>query len=306
MKFYGIQNEVKAYINRLQDENGIFVSVNDIKTINDRVESLKRSGVWSRFSLGFNDVDGDAYLTRAGVTNPLGRCEILWFTRGVKALGLWNNMLCWPMRNYQNAGTGATVHSLGGIGIFNGTTVNSPTWGTNGITFTNANTQYMTTPYNTVLNNFSFIGTFAASNTSLTRMIAGQTAFLGSRAWELFVATTTNSLTQFSIESTRTSPDFLFNVNITLNTPLYVATTRAPTLLTQIHNGTQSTNAAAVYSNLNTSQLVIGGSSYGTRNNAFDGIMYSANYFNTDLTYSQHERLRDLFKNTLGNGLGLP
>ena len=135
MKYYGIQNEVKAYINRLQDENGIFVSTTTIKTINDRVESLKRSGVWSRFSLGFNDTDGDAYLTRAGVTDPLGRCEVLWFTRGMKALNLWSNMIAWTMRSYQNIGTASTVYSIGGLGVFNGTMINAPTWGINGINF---------------------------------------------------------------------------------------------------------------------------------------------------------------------------
>jgi hypothetical protein len=144
MKFYGIQNEVKAYINRLQDENGIFVSTATVKTINDRVESLKRSGDWSRFSLGFNDADGDAYLARAGVTNPLGRCEVLWFTRGVKALDLWRSMACWPLRNYQNIGTGATVYSLGGLGTFNGTAINSPTWSNIGFTFFNQ-AQYIST-----------------------------------------------------------------------------------------------------------------------------------------------------------------
>jgi len=140
MKYYGIQNEVKAYINRLQAENGISVSPSTVKTINDRVESLKRSGVWSRFSLGFNDTDGDAYLTRAGVTDPLGRCEVLWFTRGMKALNLWSNMVCWSLRNYQNIGTGSTVYSLGGLGTYNGTIANGPTWGANSITFPNTST----------------------------------------------------------------------------------------------------------------------------------------------------------------------
>ena len=144
MKYYGIQNEVKAYINRLQIENGISVSPSTVKTINDRVESLKRSGDWSRFSLGFNDTDGDAYLARAGVTNPLGRCEVLWFTRGVKSLNLWKDMVCWSLRNYQNAGTGSTVYSLGGLGTFNGTAQNSPTWGVDGINFSSGG-QYIST-----------------------------------------------------------------------------------------------------------------------------------------------------------------
>lgn len=145
MKYYGIQNEVKAYINRLQVENGIAVAPSTVKTINDRVESLKRSGDWSRFSLGFNDTDGDAYLTRAGVTNPLGRCEVLWFTRGMKALGLWQNTVCWSLRDYQNVGTGSTVYSMGGLGNHNGTLVNVASWGNSGI-FWSVNNSYLNIP----------------------------------------------------------------------------------------------------------------------------------------------------------------
>lgn len=38
MKYYGIQNEVKSYINRIQSEQGITVSPSVIKSINDRVD----------------------------------------------------------------------------------------------------------------------------------------------------------------------------------------------------------------------------------------------------------------------------
>ena len=55
------------------------------------------------------------------------------FVVGVKKLGLWQHMVCWPMRSIHNAGTGSTVYSLGGSGTYNGTMVNSPTWNQNGI-----------------------------------------------------------------------------------------------------------------------------------------------------------------------------
>jgi hypothetical protein len=55
------------------------------------------------------------------------------FVVGVKKLGLWNSMVSWPMRSIHNAGTGSTVYSLGGRGVFNGTMVNGPVWGQNGI-----------------------------------------------------------------------------------------------------------------------------------------------------------------------------
>ena len=57
------------------------------------------------------------------------------FVIGVKKLGLWNSMVCWPMRGIHNAGTGSTVYSLGGSGTYNGTMVNSPTWSQYGVQF---------------------------------------------------------------------------------------------------------------------------------------------------------------------------
>jgi hypothetical protein len=49
-------------------------------------------------------------------------------------------MVCWPLRSSQNAGTGSTAYSLGGLGTYNGTLVNGPTWGADGISF-GGNTQ---------------------------------------------------------------------------------------------------------------------------------------------------------------------
>jgi hypothetical protein len=55
------------------------------------------------------------------------------FVKGVKELGLWSDMVCWPLRSSQNAGTGTTAYSLGGLGTHNGTLVNGPTWGADGV-----------------------------------------------------------------------------------------------------------------------------------------------------------------------------
>ena len=54
------------------------------------------------------------------------------FIIGTKKLGLWNTMVCWPMRSIHNAGTGSTVYSLGGLGTYNGTMTNSPVWSSDG------------------------------------------------------------------------------------------------------------------------------------------------------------------------------
>ena len=83
------------------------------------------------------DVDTIAYAARvkagSGVTilpEPLKQLNK--FIVGIKKLGLWSSMVCWPMRSVHNAGRGSTVYSLGGLGTFNGTLQNSPVWNSDG------------------------------------------------------------------------------------------------------------------------------------------------------------------------------
>jgi hypothetical protein len=94
-----------------------------------------------------NPLDRDAreYIQRAGVSDAGGRIQLNEFVRGIKGLGLWNSIICWPLRSTQNAGTGTTAFSLGGLGTFNGTLVNGPVWGANGILFDAAATTHITT-----------------------------------------------------------------------------------------------------------------------------------------------------------------
>ena len=81
------------------------------------------------------DADAAAYFDRAGVTDAVAKSQINAFVKGVKDLSLYNNMVCWPLRSAQNKGSGTTAYSLGGLGIYDGTLTNGPTWGTDGITF---------------------------------------------------------------------------------------------------------------------------------------------------------------------------
>ena len=50
---------------------------------------------------------------------------------------LW---VCWPFRSTQNIGSGTTAYSLGGLGDFPGVLTNGPTWGSTGITFATTTT----------------------------------------------------------------------------------------------------------------------------------------------------------------------
>lgn len=84
------------------------------------------------------DADAAAYFERAGVTDATAKNQINAFVIGVKDLGLWSNMACWPSRSAQNAGTGNTVYSLGGLGTFNATKTAGITWNANGLRATTA------------------------------------------------------------------------------------------------------------------------------------------------------------------------
>jgi len=78
------------------------------------------------------DPDAAIFIAASGATDVW---NIQKFVQGVKALSLWDDMVCWPLRSAQNAGAGTTAYSLGGLGTFNGTLVNGPTWGADGVNF---------------------------------------------------------------------------------------------------------------------------------------------------------------------------
>jgi hypothetical protein len=99
-------------------------------------------------TMGSNrDLDADGYILRAGVTDPTAQSQINDFVVGVKALGLWDNMVCWPLRLSQNKGSGTTAYSLGGYGTYNATLSSSGMWATDGLSITGSAT-YMTTGLN--------------------------------------------------------------------------------------------------------------------------------------------------------------
>jgi hypothetical protein len=87
------------------------------------------------------DADAVAYFERAGVTDATAKGQINAFVKGVKDLGLYSSMVSWPLRSAQNAGTGTTAYSLGGLQISNATLTGAG-WTSEGVSFS-GNTQYM-------------------------------------------------------------------------------------------------------------------------------------------------------------------
>ena len=88
------------------------------------------------------DNDARTFINTSGA---IDRAAINHFVKGIKRLGLWDDMVCWPLRSAQNAGTGSTAYSLGGLGTYDGTLVNGPTWGVDGIDFSQDSSEHILT-----------------------------------------------------------------------------------------------------------------------------------------------------------------
>lgn len=243
------------------------------------------------------DTDASAYFTTAGVTSTAGRQQVSRFVTGIKDLGLWNNMVCWPLRSSQNAGTGTTAYSLGGLGIYNGTLANGPTWGSNGVNFDGSD-DYISTNLTSALSEFSFL--LVSKNTNLTGAQAEitkdnadavrESAFLlaggnyAFRVWNpsfnpLFVAAGTTNRKFIACRASSS----VFKARLNNNSDTSGTTGALTTGSDAIWIGAQSNNSAF-----------------------FNGEMSFASVFNTALSDSNTSSIYSLIKTTIGQELGLP
>ena len=85
------------------------------------------------------DADVKAFKEESGATSVGGLNNLV---RYLKSESLYDNFVIYPMKSAQNAGSGSTVYGLGGLTSNNMTLVNSPTWGSGGVTFASASSQY--------------------------------------------------------------------------------------------------------------------------------------------------------------------
>ena len=87
------------------------------------------------------DTDVLAFAAASGATSIPDLLKVEDLVDYLKAESLWDYARFYPMKSAQNAGTGSTVYGLGGLTSNNMTLVNSPTWGSGGVTF-DGSTQY--------------------------------------------------------------------------------------------------------------------------------------------------------------------
>lgn len=250
------------------------------------------------------DADAAAYFDRAGVTDAVAKSQINAFVKGVKDLGLYNNMVSWPLRSAQNKGSGTTAYSLGGFGTYDGTLTNGPTWGASGITFDGTNDYISITTFVTGYLNTLF---YSGSHSAITNVEKAM-YFYGNEIGTSFSAS-------FGIEATSLTSPFPDVGRTTTISGLgsgvqYSATgvfNPAGSSMARFYNGgSKVINSSVTYPTSSTAEVNIGTRLGVITNSPFLGTIAIATYFNTALSDANVAALHALYKTTLGTGLGLP
>lgn len=254
-----------------------------------------------------NPLDRDAreFIQRAGVTDAAARLQLNEFVRGVKQLGLWENMVCWPLRSAQNRGTGTTAYSLGGLGTYAGTLVNGPTWGSDGITFAQASSHYISTSLAHWVDEDTFAFCVAEKSSTNVTAFSSRTGNSGAELWAR--SSTANSLL------TRNSASGTANAIVNLAWPAsgsrYFAANHGTRSAKAFVEGSLSgANYSSATATTGTGQSQggnwhIGGDAGG---NYYDGTIPLSGIVRGNVDQSQNAQFYSLYKSTLGTGLGLP
>ena len=253
------------------------------------------------------ELDVQGYLNVCNITDATPRKQIRDFAAGVNDLGLWDSMVCWPLRSSQNYGSGTTAFSLGGLGTYNGTLVNGPTWGVDGITFDGTDDRITT-----ALSIDGTQGQFSAF-TVFERTAQGNEvrSLLGHRVGGL------------------TGVRLLFENQMWLYSDYIGGSGSGFVNIAGVANDTWATAAISLNKDAFTGNLwqnttnatLTGSSTFATGSGTFgigtQGALQTSDLWKGDiaftmaidglaLTSQQNADLRNLYKSTLGTGLGLP
>ena len=260
------------------------------------------------------DRDTKAYLKRMavdGIKTPADIYSVNDFVVGLKDLNLWEEIIFWPFRSAQNAGTGTKAYNLGTMGIYNGTLTNGPTWRANGIFLADATTQHIATNYIPAINEdaniFSVVecnGGGAQFNVICSTRNAGPNGgFTFAQRWNLgdnFLAVTwlssgtwtENTQTGFSNGSFHSA-----NLRLTYNTSPKTKS------ISVDGNSEASPISDSSSTSLIGAPLVIGGETTASSRSLSGQIAFLAYFRRRNINTNI---LHNLYKVTLGKGLALP
>jgi hypothetical protein len=254
------------------------------------------------------DADAAAYFDRAGVTDTTAKIQINAFVKGMKNLSLYNNMVSWPLLSSQNKGSGTTAYSLGGLGIYDGTLVNGPTWGTGGITFDGTN-DYINSnfnPFSAGLNAGShFLGVVTLANPSA----AGYSQLIGNEAASNFDDGTGLSRIGSSGLTFYFVGNELGSNSSTIQTIVGMSGAQRQNASQNqfIRNGQEIATSNDTLGRFANNNYFIGaGNSNGTPSYFSEVTLAFAFVFSTSLSTGNLSSFYSLYKTTMGSGLGLP
>jgi hypothetical protein len=257
-----------------------------------------------------NPLDRDAreYIQRAGVTDATARLQLNEFVRGVKSLGLWQSMVCWPLRSTQNAGTGTTAYSLGGLGTFDGSLIDGPAWGTDGVAG-NGTSAHITTGFSTnVFTNLATSSGFACGTNFRT---SGAAAVTFGQAqvpvadnfvlfeWSAAFNARRTVIGDSNITAIQTSP---------LSAAFMTMTSTSASSLSLYSNTSLAQTVTTLRSPSRSSATIplLAYNSTGTITLFSPATLSVAGFVNAGLSAQNVSDLYTLYKATLGTGLGLP
>ncbi len=265
------------------------------------------------------------FINGCNIQSEAARKQLFDWSTGINALGLWNSMVCWPMRSSQNAGGGGFVYSLGGLGRYHGTLQDNPIWQPDGsgirkpagsgatITLPAIDIagigQFSTfavadvSTFSTNVSSFSFITQRPAFNDrsggACTLRVSFEKRF-DHASFEMVGGLRYNR----SSISTITSGHHWYSGSMPSNFACHqqfdgVLNTTVIGSGTAIVNGAGGGPYAAAAGYLLGDQTPTGASQW-------DVTQAIAGFFNVSISTATHESLRQLYKNTLGQGLSLP
>jgi hypothetical protein len=252
--------------------------------------------------------------------NPTDVADIDNFIKGLKQLNLWQNSICFLMRSQHNIGTGNTILSLGGQQNVIGSLVNSPTWGSNGITFSGTN--YISALLSkTIQTSEVSMASVAFSDNPMPGFTTGSPyqLYIGGSNFatsglEIGSSTTNGSTWRVGLRRTGTGLIQTNNPLLNYQSPRFQGA-RFNTSLNLQHylNGSTSTNAGVNvtnYGNFSFDRLLV----CGRWNNTVEctlgtsgvGFVGTQSFVIVSLDYIDFVSLQRLVKETIGKGLGLP
>ena len=239
------------------------------------------------------------YLNTCNISDSTPRQQIRDFAKGVNDLGLWNSMVCWPLRSSQNYGSGTTAFSLGGLGTYNGTLANGPSWGADGIAFGAASHHISTSlSFASASGNYTAIAAvrLASSTYLLNHAIVSSTT----NVYPIYIEATSGPATAKAFYGGATRPAITASVEWS-DAYRVVTAVKSGVTVTGYLNGANPTGGNPTISATDVANFEMG------RSGASQLMtMPLAFYCTSALTAGEVSAVYALYKTTLGQGLGLP